>query len=314
MPKMSLNPDLAKQGGGGVEAGNYRVKSAKNQNIKTDYRPNQIYLLLDLATLDANFQLVREAEDQDLRLSYGAESLKHYRVGVAKDANDPDPVAKGDNPDEEGNTIVPQDSEPFNKSCAAMVFLESLKKQGFPVDVLNRGYAPDFAGMEFTLASYSPKECNEKFGTRLNTKPVKDKDDPTKTIDITYKVVTKWNNPNYLGQSSGSQQTSTGNATAPAQAPAGNTESGQELLTKAIKVVIDRKKGGEIKSEQAMTGFVVNGFTQSKLPAAKLSEVQALIKDGKAVALALQANGVPVAFNEDTGDVMPVTYPLAIPA
>ncbi len=91
---MSLNPDLAKQGGGGVEAGNYRVKAAKNANIKTDYRPNQIYLFLDLSTLDANFQPVREAEDQELKLSYGQESLKHYRVGVAKDANDENPVAK----------------------------------------------------------------------------------------------------------------------------------------------------------------------------------------------------------------------------
>lgn len=279
MPKMSLNPDLAKQGGGGVEAGNYRVKAAKNANIKTDYRPNQIYLVLDLAQLDASFQAVREAEDQDLRLSYGQESLKHYRVGVARDANDQDPTPKSDNPDEEGNTIVPQDAEPFNKSCAAMVFLESLKKQGFPIDVLNRGFAPDFAGMEFTLASYSPKECNEKFGTRLNTKPVKDKDDPNKTVDITYKVVTKWNNPNYLGggQSTSTTSSSSGTSTA---APT-TTETAEELTTKVLKVVADRKKGTEIKSKQALYGFVTNEYTKHnpKLPPAKLPEVQAVINN-----------------------------------
>lgn len=301
MPKMSLNPDLAKQGGGGVEAGNYRVKIAKNANIKTDYRPNQIYFVLDLATLDANFQPVRDSEDQELKLSYGQESLKHYRVGVAKDANDQDPVAKSDDPDQEGNTIVPQDSEPFNKSCAAMVFLESLKKQGFPVDILNRGYAPDFQGLEFTLASYSPKECNDKFGTRLNTKPVKDKDDPTKTIDITYKVVTKWNNPNYLGgASSAAASGTTTSSAAPTNAVA--TESAEELLPKVLKVVAERKKGTEIKSKQALFGFVTNEYTKHnpKLPPSKLPEVQKIVNDNlEFVAEVFAEYGVTAERNDE---------------
>lgn len=283
---MTLNPDLAKQGGGGVEAGNYRVKSAKNQNVKTDYRPNQIYLVLALDQLDANFQPVREGEEQELRLSYGQESLKHYRVGVARDGNDQDPVAQSDEPDVEGNTIVPLDSEPFNKSCAAMVFLESLKKQGFPVETLNNGFAPDFAGMEFTLASYSPKECNDKFGTRLNTRPVQDRQDPTKTIEITYKVVTKWHNPNYLGSAaSQSGAATTASTTTSGSAPAATAETPDELFTKVLKIVAERKKGGEIKSWQALQGFVTNEYVKHnpKLPASQLPAVQALSKDKEKV-------------------------------
>lgn len=299
---MTLNPDLAKQGGGGVEAGNYRVKSAKNQNVKTDYRPNQIYLVLALDQLDANFQPVREGEEQELRLSYGQESLKHYRVGVARDGNDQDPVAQSDEPDVEGNTIVPLDSEPFNKSCAAMVFLESLKKQGFPVETLNNGFAPDFAGMEFTLASYSPKECNDKFGTRLNTRPVQDRQDPTKTIEITYKVVTKWHNPNYLG-SAASQGATTATASAPAGGSASTTtvsETPDELFTKVLKIVAERKKGGEIKSWQAFQGFVTNEYVKHnpKLPLSQLPAVQALSKDKEKVVEKLSELGIVPTYDD----------------
>lgn len=314
MPKLSLNPEHAKQGGGGIEAGKYRVKAAKNQNIKTDYRANQLYLVLDLIQLDANWQPVREAEEQELRLSYGAESLKHFRPAVAKSATDPDPVPQSDAPDAEGNTIFALDSEPVNRSCAVMVMMDSLMKHGFPKATLDNGYAPDFVGMEFELASYSPKECNEKFGTRLNTKPMKDKDDPTKTVDITYKVAVKWNNPNYLSGAStvGSATTTT---TTAAQVATAN-ESPEELAAKVLKVVIDKKKGSEIKSAQAVNGFVTNAYTQHnpKLPASQLSAVQALVKDPASLAKILVNVGVDVPFDDETGEPKPVTYPLAIPA
>jgi len=301
MPKASFNPDLAKQGGGGVEAGKYRVKSAKTQNIKTDFRPNQLYLVLDLITLDANWQPVREAEQQDMRLSFGQESLKHYRPAVAKNETDLDPVPQSDEPDAEGNTVHMLDSEPFNKSTAAMVFLESLAKQGFPKATLNNAYAPDFAGLEFELASYSPKDCNDKFGMRLNTKPVKDKDDSTKTIDITYKVATKWNNPNYLsGNSSTTSSTSTA-ATQSTSTGAASVESPEDLTTKVLKLVAERKKGSEIKSMQALFGFVTNEYTKHnpKLPPSQLAAVQSLVKNPEFVAEKFAEIGVTAEYDND---------------
>lgn len=311
MQKASFNPDLAKQGGGGVEAGKYRIKAAKTQNIKTDYKANQLYLVLDLIQLDANWQPVREAEEQELRLSFGNESLKHYRPAKANGPTDPDPVDQGDAPDAEGNTVGVLDSEPFNRSTSAMVFFDSLAKHGFSKEKLNECYTPMFAGMEFELASYSPKECNEKFGTRLNTKPMKDKEDPTRTVDITYKVAVKWNNPNYL-----SGQSTANTAAAPAQTTASPSESPEELAAKVLKVVIDKKKGSEIKSAQAVNGFVTNAYTQHnpKLPASQLSAVQALVKDPASLAKILVNVGVDVPFDDETGEPKPVTYPLAIPA
>ena len=316
--KGSLNPDLAKQGGGGVEKGKFLVKTAKYQNIKTDYKANQLYLVFGCAVLDDTYNPVREAEDIEIRWSFGTESLKHFRPAVGKDANDQNPTEKTDNPDDEGNTFMIVDGEPVNRSTGVMVLMDSLVKQGFPKATLDLGWAPSFVGMQFELATYTAKECNEKFGTRLNTKPVERTDDKgnKESATITYKVVVKWQNPNYLGQSSTSQAASTGASTAAAAVPASTNESPEELLTKVLKMVTTRKKGSEIKSQQALFGFVTNEYTKHdpKLPAAQLSAVQSLTKDPGAVAKALFNIGLPIELDDDSGEPKPVTYPVAIPA
>src|SRR5215469_14172233 len=171
--KGSFNPDLAKQGGGGLEKGKVRVKAGKTQNIKTDFKANQLYLVLDVEMLDENWNTVREAE-------------------------------------------------PVGRSTGIMVFFDSLVKHGFPKAILDLGWAPSFVGMEFEFATYTSKECNEKFGTRLSTKPIERTDDKgnKESVNVTYKVATKWNNVNYLGNgngvSSASSQIATGTATSAA--------------------------------------------------------------------------------------------------
>ena len=309
MKKGSLNPDLAKQGGLGIEKGKFLVKSAKFQNRKTEYRENQMYLVLGCAVLDDNYQPVREAEDVDLQFSFGKESLKHFRPALGKDVNDQDPVDQGDAPDAEGNTFGLLDGEPVNRSTAVMVLFDSLVKQGFPKATLDLGWAPSFVGLQFELATYTSKECNEKFGTRLNTKPMKDADGTEKPVS--YKVAVKWQNPNYLsGAAAAPTATTTGAAPVTA-----SSESDEDLLTRVIKVVADRKKGSEIKTEQALFGFVTNEYTKHnpKLPTARLAAVQALAKNAAAVAKAFVEAGLPVEFDDD-GAPKPITYPVTIPA
>lgn len=314
--KGSLNPDLAKQGGGGVEKGKFLIKASEYKNIKTDYKANQLYLVWNCALLDDNYNPVREAEDVEIRFSFGTESLKHFRPAVGKDASDQNPTEKSDSPDEVGNTFVITDGEPVSRSTGVMVLMDSLVKQGFPKATLDLGWAPSFVGMQFELATYTAKECNEKFGTRLNTKPVERTDDKgnKESATITYKVVVKWQNPNYLSGPATSTASSAPATTTNASVT--SSESPEDLFTKVLKVVVTRKKGGEIKSQQALFGFVTNEYTKHdpKLPASQLSAVQGLTKDPAQVAKALFNIGVITELNDETGEPNPVTYPVAIPA
>jgi hypothetical protein len=319
MKKGSFNPDLAKQGGLVVEKGKFQVKSAKIQNRKTDYRENQMYLILSCAVLDDNYNQVRESEDIDLQFSFGKESLKHFRPAVGKNVNDTDPVEQSDAPDAEGNTFGLLDNEPVNRSTAVMVLYDSLVKQGFPKATLDLGWAPLFVGMQFELATYTSKECNEKFGTRLNTRPIKDEKTGEEKL-VSYRVCVKWQNPNYLSSpvSVGVLATSTSTATSSPVSggvSATTTESDKDLLTRVIKVVADRKKGSEIKTEEAFHAFVTNEYIKHnpKLPSSRLAAVQALAKNALEVAKSFIEAGLPVELNDD-GQPKPITYPVSIPA
>jgi len=281
--KASLNPDAAKQGGsGGVEAGKYRVKAARTQNIKTDWKPNQLHLVFTLETLGSDGKVVRDEEEKELKASFGEKSLKNFHPGQAKDANDNDPTDQGDAVDATGNTAVVVGDDPFNKSCSALVLMESLKKQGFPKEILDRFYTPDFAGLEFELATYTPKECNDKFGMRLNTKVNKDADG--KEINVSYKVAVRWLNPTYLNGVQSSTPAANNN-----EVPVADESASTDELTKlALQAVVETKKGSSIKSAQALFGFVTNVYAQSggktaaiktKLPAKRLQEVQKRLDD-----------------------------------
>jgi hypothetical protein len=277
MAKASLNPDRAKQGGGGVEAGNYQAEAVKFANIKTDFRPNQLYLVMDCAVLDKDGDKVRGADNVEIQLSFGQKSLEAFHPGTASGPDDTDPQDEGDGVDAEGNTVWCSGDESFNKSAGAIVFMESLAKAGFPKATLDRCYAPDLVGLKFALATEEPKKLNEKYGLRLNTKPMKDARDGSDVV-ITYKVAEKWLNPNYL--SGGDAKAKKANGKVDHEEAAKPTDP--EEIAKEVLGIVAAQKAGEknkIKSKQALLGFFTNAYTKGKYDAKQLVTVQKLVKD-----------------------------------
>lgn len=274
MPRPSMNPDRARQGGGGPEAGNYLVKSAKFQNRKTDFKKNQPTLVFECAVLDKDGDEVRGADDVELFFAFGEKSIEAFHPGQAASPND-EPQDQGDGVDAEGNTIYcAEEGAEFNASCGAIVFSTSLAKAGFPKQTLDRCWAPDYVGLKFALATKTSKEVNEKMGTRLSTKPPAN--DPNAVIS--YKIAEKWLNPNYLSKDSAKAGSSKANGkVSESEAP---KPTDPEDIAKAVlaKLAADMP-GKEIKTKQALSGFFTNGYTKSKFDPKKLKEVQVLVKD-----------------------------------
>jgi hypothetical protein len=271
-----LNPDRAKQGGGGVEAGNYEVTAAKFANIKTDFRPNQLYLVLSCAVLDKDGDKVRGADDVEINLSFGEKSLEAFHPGQGSAPGDDDPTDVGDGVDAEGNTVWCEQDAQFNKSCGAIVFMESLAKAGFPKATLDRCWADDYVGLKFALISEVPKKLNEKFGLRLNTKPMTDRH-TGQPVDITYKIADKWLNTNYLSGGDAKAKKANGKVVEETAKPTDPEEIAKEVLG-----LVAGQKAGEknkIKSKQALLGFFTNAYTKGKYDAKQLSAVQKLVKD-----------------------------------
>lgn len=268
MPKPSLNPEKAKQGGG-VEAGNYEVTAAKIQNVKSDFKELQPTLILTSAVLDKDGDRVRGADSVDILLGFGKTALEAFHPGQAKSAEE-EPKDMGTGVDVEGNTIYcAQEGEQFNKSCGAIVFSETLVKAGFPKTELDKCWAPSYVGLKFFLEVKTSKEINDKYGTRLSTRPTNDGN------TITYKVCSKWLNPNYLSQLSASKEASA----APIN---GKAEMSVEETAMAVLATVATRKAGEknaVKTKAALVGFFTSEYAKAKYNPKNLTEAQNLVKD-----------------------------------
>ncbi len=272
MPRVSLDPGKAKQGGSAVEAGNYLVTAAKFQNLKTDFRPNQPYIVFGCDVLDKDGDPVRGADPVEMNFSFGEKALELFHPGQA-DKPGEEPEDQGDGLDAEGNTIYcTEDGGQFNKSCGAMVLFESLIKHGFPKEILDQCWAPAFVGLKFSMDTKEGRAINEQFGTRLSTKPTKDGG------TVTYKVATKWLNPNYL---SGGDAKAKGKPNGKVAEDTKPTDP--EEIAKLVLAEVAKQKAGDenaIKSKNALVGFFTNVYTKAKYkPGTTLTEAQKYIKD-----------------------------------
>ncbi len=276
--RASLNPDKAAQGsGGGIEAGNYQVESAVFKNIKTDFKPKQPAMVFGMTTLDKDGDPVRGADPVEMTLSFGEKAGVSFHPGKI-DGPEADTVEdQGDDIDAEGNTLyIAADGAEINKSCGAMVFMESLVKLGVPKALLDRCYAPDFEGMKFSLETRTPEKINEWLGTRLNTRPPKDSKDGGGVI--TYKVATKLLNPKHFSSNGAGGS----KATAKAEAPAEAKPTDPEEIAKAVLARVAAAKAGDknkIKTKAALIGFFTNEYTKGKFDAKQLGKAQGFVKN-----------------------------------
>jgi|WetSurMetagenome_2_1015567.scaffolds.fasta_scaffold10394_7 hypothetical protein len=275
MARPSSNPDKARSGGG-VEAGNYEVTKAEYRNCKSDLKSNQPTLVFEAAVLDDAGDLVRGAEPVEMFFGMGARSAEAFHPGQCKGPLDDQPEDLGGNVDTAGNTIFCAGDEQFNRSCGYIVFNEALAKAGFPKTVLDQTYAPNYVGLKFALKTMTSKEINDRFGTRLNTKPM-----PDGGI-VTYKVCDRWLNPAYLSAGSQQGQAEAGTKSVAAGTAAATAATTAEDTAKAVLATLAKKKPGAkgaIKTPQALVGFATNEFTKAKCPASMLAAVQGFFKD-----------------------------------
>ncbi len=300
MPRASLNPDRAKQGGG-VEAGNYEITAAKFMNIKTDFKPVTVLTqIFDCRLLDKSGEPVRGADPIEISFGFGEKSLEAFHPGEGSGPEDTNPDDMGDSIDAEGNTIYCAGSEQFSKSCSAVVFNHTLAMAGFPKTTLDRCWAGDFIGIKFSLETLPAKDVNERFGTRLNTKPMADGG------TVTYKVCTKWlNAAGGTGKSAKGKKDSEG---AGGAGGAGNeaTESAKpktaEEIAKHVLAIVAKKRPGKknvVKTKQALSGFFTNEFTKDKQPGKMLRECQALIGNDEWIVGAVAELGGECSINDD---------------
>ncbi len=304
MPRPSLNPEKARTGGGGIEAGNYEVVAAKFQNIKTDYRPNQLNMLFDLATLDKDGDRVRGADPVEMHLSFGQKSLEAFHPGQGKNQDDDDPQDMTDAVDAEGNTIFCKGNEQFSASCAALVFQKSLTALGFPKELQDKCWAPAYTGLKFSLDTLDPKTLNDRLKLRLNTKPMKDEDGQERAV--TYKIATKWLNPNYLTSGTSANGAKSSASAAPA------ATSPEEIAAACIRKVAVQRAGPKnaIKTKQSLAGFATNAFATGKYKA-NLADVRKFFEDDDWIAAQVAEIGGEMDFNDDGAWTGKVTFPAA---
>lgn len=265
MPRPSLDPDKAKQSQfenkTKVEAGVFEVLSAKTEITKGTFATDvaQLSMILEVALLDKSGARVGDAEPISLQFGI-SKALDKFAPGVGKDINDESPVSAGTEVGATGNTVYFDGAGELSGSSGTIVFMKSLKKLGFPNDVLDFCWFPAFKGLKFSMITKTAKEINDLLGVRLNTK------DGINGKPVPYRIATEWLNRGYL----------TGKKEEPKAAPASVTANidVEDLIAQTMAKVAEVKAGSPIKSMQALKGFFTHEFTKAKFPTAKLAQAQ----------------------------------------
>jgi len=300
MPKVSLNPDLARQGGG-IEKGNYEVITSCFKVLKSENRDAILALVLDLHILDKDGEKVRDAEPVTANFSLGSKSLEHFSPGDGKSPDDTDPKDLGREPETEGNTVYTDyPGETFNKNSPIMIFFETLSKHGFPKSIFDRSWAPDLVGLKFGLDTVLPDQANKAFGMRLNTRPLKNAQ-TGEDIIITYKVATSWLNPEYL--KGGTKKAESKSEPATSQSTSDNSDV-NSILTEVLTEMAKKKPGeaNAIGNKQKLIALFTSQYTTMKKPSKLLSACQAILRDDAKIADVLAEVG---AIYEDGKTTFP---------
>lgn len=309
MPRASLNPDKAKQGGG-VESGNYEVLASKSTNIQSDFKPVQPAIILTCAPLDREGQRVRDESDVEIPLAFGEKSASRFSPGMGQSMQDNDPKDMGKEVQVEGNTIYCEEGAQFNASAGAVVFLKSLAKLGFPAEVLDTCWLPAFVGMKFFLETLPAKDINAKIGTRLNEKPSADGG------TFTYKIASKWLNPEYIGKApvvsstASAQATNTASTVSTASTastkPTGTATTApttamslESIVKECIVRLAKLKSGKAVPTRGSLTGFLNNEFAKGKFVGATLAQFKAALTDDEALKDALLSADVGAELTLD---------------
>lgn len=172
MPKAGYSSkDLAPDTGFGFEKGRGEVVEAVvkvHQYPKSQKEPNKAqsapFICVQLGLIHLNDKLERmDDEVKYVQISIGSKGLEHFSVGMAKNAEDENPVDLGQEVDVTGNCIFVRDEgtqihpktgwgtfvgEAEMKSADGKEVYKGLQKAGFKPEVLGQGFIPDLVGMK----------------------------------------------------------------------------------------------------------------------------------------------------------------------
>lgn len=299
MPRASFDPDKAKQGSSGVENGNYLVSAAKIANVEGFGKKVQPAIVVTATLCDKDGDPVRDADPVDIQWTFGPESSRLFSPGKGKAIDDTDPEDLGKDLDIEGNTLYCDEGAQLNASSAGTVLFKSLKKHGFPQEVLDAAWAPAFVGLKFRLETLPAKDVNAMCGTRLNEKP------NAQGQVFPYKVVTKWLNPDYLGKNGASHAVATETKSTEPVKAAGTKMTIEEVLTVCVTKLAAKKSGkGPIASKGSLLGFIKNEFSTGpgKSSGIPLGDFNKFISDDENMKNALMTAGAELGLDDATGD------------
>lgn len=188
MPKATLDPSKAVQGGFGIQEGNVEVTDARFKIIqrtmgaaKGGGKVTPMFTLqLDVTKLDDKWERIDDSaiEQKEMIVCWGSkeadESGLHsfkFRPGLGKSAADADPNDQGAEIDTEGNTIYAENEgdAPFADSECS-IFMKSLEKKGWKSEINAQSWAPNYIGTKMAVKTVDLDEYCKQLGIRHSSR------------------------------------------------------------------------------------------------------------------------------------------------
>lgn len=184
MPKATLDPSKAVQGGFGIQEGNVEVMDGRFKIIQRKAKGGEKFtmfvLQLDVTKLDEKWERIDETviESKEMIVCWGSKEADDnglhafkFRPGLGKSPTDPEPKDQGAEIDTEGNTIYAENEgeAPFaDVECS--VFMASLEKKGWKSEVNAQAWAGNYVGAKFAVKTVDLGDYCKQLGIKHSSK------------------------------------------------------------------------------------------------------------------------------------------------
>lgn len=284
-----LNPKNAVESSGGnqFKEGNVRVDHScfmvvppptdKDGNVyKRDGVESQptLALVWKVTRLDEDDDPIMDEHEspltEELKFGLGGKALAKAHPGNGSSADDDEPEDQGSDSNAEGNTIFVVDSSfKLNVNSAVVVLMNSLEKAGWPADMLDRVWAPDYIGSIFWMKTDSVKD--EK-GVERTMKDNKGNDRP-----VTYKVVGKIRKEGFKEKAKKAVKGKEDAGKADKGAKGGN--EADALAIKVLTAIAEDRAGESMTRKTLSTMLIPKKLKDLKIDAKNHVPILSLVKD-----------------------------------
>ena len=276
MPRASLSPTDASEGGRGIQEGWYRIADAKT-------KVHQFPASRDTGEQSAPFPCValtlqhcddtgKVTGDDPSEEYFGVGKLDRYHPGNMTGTDDEDPSDCGEEVDVEGNCIWFAEGAPqIHKQAKFMILAKSLMDAGFKPEVLATGYVPSLIGTVGHLVTKTLEKGAGYTGKR----------DPTALVFDAIKIFPWDKAAGKKPAAAPAKKTAAAKPAAKAAAPAPATAADdlEEMAITALRAVAE-DNSGETMEKSVLNQKIFGKLLKGKVPTAKHKPVLEFIKDG----------------------------------